>query len=164
MVADDAKDLLEVRGIGGPDPEDAVGFAGHCVRLRNLWNGAHHFPHSVWRHPSFAIDLDECLDCPTQRSGLDFGSEAPDDTAEPEAIDPSFGGRGGQSDVVPEHGKALSTMIGEARKDLVINFVKTQQTLLPFVDHTIGLAPSRPLRFKGDNDCAEPDWAPHAAR
>ena len=127
-----------MRGIGGPDPEDAVGFAGHRVRLRNLGNGAHHFPHSVWRHPSFAIDLDECLDCPTQCSWLDLGSEAPDDTAEPEAIDPSFGGRGGQSDVVPEHGEALSAMIGKARKDLVINFVKTQQTRLAFVDHTIG--------------------------
>src|SRR6476620_1537155 len=130
MVADDAKDLLEVRGIGGPDPEDAVGFASHRIGLGDLGNGAHHFPHSIWRHPSFAIDLDECLDCPTQCSWLDLGSEAPDDTAEPEAIDPSFGGRGGQSDMVPEHSEALSAMLGQARKDLVINFVKTQQTRL----------------------------------
>ena len=126
MVADDAKDLLKVRGVSSPDPEDAVGFAGHRVRLRNLGNGANHFPHPVWRHPSFAVDLDKSLDHPTQCGRLDLGCEAPDDTAEPEAIDASFGGRGGQSDVVPEHGEALSTMLGEARKDLVINFVKTQ--------------------------------------
>jgi hypothetical protein len=130
MVADDAKHLLEVRGIGGPDPEDAVSFASHGICLRNLGNGAHHFPHSVWRNPSFAIDLDKCLDCPTQCRWLDLGSEAPDDTAEPEAIDPSFGRRGGQSDVVAEHGEALSAMVGKARKDLVINLVKTQQTRL----------------------------------
>jgi hypothetical protein len=32
--------------------------------------------------------------------------------------------------MVPEHGEALSAMVGKARKDLVINFVKTQQTRL----------------------------------
>src|SRR6476619_8299646 len=144
MVADDAKDLLEVRGIGSADPEDAVGFAGYRVRLRNLGNGAHHFPHSVWRHPSLAVDLDVRLDRPAQRSGLDLGSEPPDDTAEPETIDPSFGGRGGQSDVVPEHVEALSAMFGKARKDLVINFIKTQQTLLALSITLSDLRPSGP--------------------
>jgi hypothetical protein len=54
-------------------------------------------------------------------------------------------------------------MVGKTRKDLVINFIKTQQTLLAFVDHTIGLAPFRPLPFKSDNDCAEQHRAPSAA-
>ena len=126
MVADDAKDLLEVSGIGGADPEDTVRLTRHGVCLRHLRNSAHHLPHPLRRHPSLAVDLDESLDRPAQRGGLNLGCEAPDDTAEPEAIDASFGGRGGQSDVVPEHGEALSAMIGETRKDLVINFIKTQ--------------------------------------
>jgi N-dimethylarginine dimethylaminohydrolase len=45
---------------------------------------------------------------------------------------------------MPEHGKALTTVVGEPRKDLVIYFVKTQYSLLSFVDHTISLAPSGP--------------------
>ena len=163
MVADDAQNLLEVSGIGGADPQNAVGLAGHRVRLRNLGDRADHVPHPVRRHPSFAVDLDESFDCPAQRGGLDLGCEASDDTAEAEPINPSFGGRGGQSDVLSEHREALATMVGKTRKDLVINFIKTQHTLLAFVDHTIGLAPLRALPFKSDNGCAEQHWASSAA-
>ena len=155
MVSDDAEDLLEVSGIGGADSQNAVGLAGHRVRLRNFGNRADHFPHPVWRHPSFAVNLDESFDCPSQGGGLDFGCEASDYAAETEPINPSFSGRSGQSDVLSEHGEALATVVGKARKDLVVNLIKTQQTLLAFVDHTIGLAPFGPLPFKSDNDCAE---------
>jgi hypothetical protein len=39
--------------------------------------------------------------------------------------------------VIPEHGKALTTVFGQSRKDLVINFVKTQYSLLDLIGHTI---------------------------
>jgi hypothetical protein len=42
-------------------------------------------------------------------------------------------------------------MLRQARKDLVINLIKTQYSFLAFIDHTIGLAPLRTLPFKGDN-------------
>ena len=38
---------------------------------------------------------------------------------------------------MPEHGKALTTMIGQPRKDLVIYFVKTQYSLLAFDSITL---------------------------
>ena len=49
--------------------------------------------------------------------------------------------------MMPEHGKALATVVCQPRKDLVINFIKTQYSLLAFIDHTIGLAPRGTLPF-----------------
>ena len=161
MVADDAEHLLKMGRIGCAYPEDAVSLAGHCVRLDDLWDAADHLPHPFGWHPAFAVDLDEGLNRPAQRSRLDFGCEAPDDTAITKAIDPPFGGCGGESDVMSEHGKALPAMVGQPRKDLVINFIKTQYSFLTFIDHTIGLACSRTLLFKGDNHSAEATRAPH---
>ena len=137
MVADDPEHLLEVTRVGGPDAEDSVCLAGDCVRLSNLWDRAHHLPHPVSRDSTFAVDLDKSLDSPAQRRRLDVGGEASNSTTLTEAINASFGGGCGQPDVMPEHGKALATMVGQPRKDLVIYFVKTQYSLLAFIDHTI---------------------------
>jgi len=134
VVADDAEHFLEVAGVGSSYPEDSVGLTRHGVRLGNLRNGADHLAHPVRRHPAFAVDLDEGLDRPAECSRLDVGSETPDNAAETEPVDPSFGGCRGQPDVMAEHGKALSTVVGEPRKDLVIYLVKTQYSLLTFVD------------------------------
>ena len=38
---------------------------------------------------------------------------------------------------MPEHGEALTAMVCQPRKDLVIDLVKTQYSLLRFIDHTI---------------------------
>jgi hypothetical protein len=54
-------------------------------------------------------------------------------------------------------------MVGQPRKDLVINFIKTQYSFLTFIDHTIGLACFRTLPFKGDNHGAEAARAPRSA-
>jgi hypothetical protein len=137
MIADDAEHLLEVAGVGSADAKDSICLTCDGVRLSDLWNAAHHFPHPLWWHSSLAVDLDKGLDRPAQRRRLDIGSETPDHTALPEPINPSFGGGCGQPDVMPEHGKALATMVGQPRKDLVIYLVKTQYSLLGFIDHTI---------------------------
>ena len=137
MVADEPEHLLKVTRVGSPDAEDSVCLAGDCVRLSNLRDCAHHLPHPVRRHPTLAVDLDKSLDRPAQRRRLDVSGEASNRTTLTEPINASFGGRRGQSDVMSEHGKALATMIGEPRKDLVIYFVKTQYSLLAFIDHTI---------------------------
>ena len=134
MVADDAEDFLEVAGVSGSYPENSVCLPRHCVRLGNLWNRADHFPHPVRRHPALAVNLDEGLDRPAECSRFNVVGEAPDNAAETQSIDPSFGGCRGQSDMVPEHGKALTTVFCKARKDLVIYLVKTQYSLLSFVD------------------------------
>jgi hypothetical protein len=137
MVADDAKHLLKMTRVSGSYSEDSICLAGDGVRLNDLGDGAHHFTHSVRRHSALAIDLDKGLDGPAQGGRLNVGRETPDDTAQPEPINPSFGGRCGQPDVMPEHGKALTTMVCQPRKDLVIDLVKTQYSLLGFIDHTI---------------------------
>jgi len=155
MIANDAEHLLKVGSIGGPYSQDAVCITRHRIRLGYFWDAAHHLPHPVWRDPALAVDLDERLDCPAQSRGLNFGCKTPDYAALAEPVHPSFGGCRGQSDMMPEHGKTLATVIGEPRKDLVIDFIKTQYSLLGFVDHTIGLALARPLPFKGDNHSAE---------
>src|SRR4029453_3667580 len=137
MVADDAEPLLEVASVGSADAEDSVCLASNRVRLSNFWNGAHHLPHPLRRHPTFAVDLDKSLDRPAQRRRLDVGRETPDNTALAEPINPPFGGRGGHPDVMPQRRKAPATVIGQPRKDLVIYFVKTQYSLLALIDHTI---------------------------
>ena len=137
MVADEAEHLLKVACVGSPDAEDPVCLAGDCVRLSNFWDGAHHVPHPVRRHPTLAVDLDESLDRPAQCRRLNVSREPPDYAALAESINASFGGCCGQPDVMPEHGKALTTVIGQPRKDLVIYFVKTQYSLLAFIHHTI---------------------------
>jgi N-dimethylarginine dimethylaminohydrolase len=144
VVADDAKHLLKMTCVGSSDPEHPVRLAGHCVRLNNFGDGAHHLMHSVRRHSALAVDLDKGLNRPAKCGRLNVGRKASDHTAETEPIDASFGGCCGQSDVMPEHGKALATVVCEPRKDLVIYFVKTQYSLLTFVDHTISLARSGP--------------------
>ena len=137
MVADDPEHLLKVTRVGSPDAEDSVCIAGDCVRLGNLWDRAHHLPHPVRRDSTLAVDLDKSLDRPAQRRRLDVGRETPDHTALAEPINPSFGGCGGQPDVMTQHRKALTTIVGQPRKDLVIYFVKTQYSLLALIDHTI---------------------------
>src|SRR5215213_335624 len=149
--------------VGRAYPEDAVCFAGHRVRLGYLRDAADHLPHPVGWHSAFAVDLNEGLNRPAQRGRLDFGRKAPDDTAMTKAIHPPFGGCGGESDVMSEHGKALTAMVTQPRKDLVINLIKTQYSFLTFVDHTIGLACFRTLPFKGDNHSAEAAQARHTA-
>jgi len=83
VIADDAEHLLEVAGVRGSYPEDSVGLTRHGVRFGNLWNGADHLAHSVRRHPAVAIDLDEGLDRPAERSRFNVGCEAADNAAEP---------------------------------------------------------------------------------
>ena len=39
--------------------------------------------------------------------------------------------------MMPEHGEALPTVVCQPRKNLVIDLVKTQHSLLGFIDHTI---------------------------
>ena len=65
--------------------------------------------------------------------------------------------------MVSKHGKTLTAMVGQPRKDLVINFIKTQYSFLTFIDHTIGLACFRTLPFKGDNHSAEAARTPRTA-
>jgi len=144
MVTDDAEHFLKVRGVGRANAEDAVCLAGHGVRLGYFRDAADHFSHSFRGHPALAVDLDEGLDRPAQRRRLNFGRKAPDHTVMAEPIHAAFSGCSRQPNVMPEHGKALATMVCQARKDLVINFVKTQYSLLAFIDHTIGLAPLGP--------------------
>jgi N-dimethylarginine dimethylaminohydrolase len=144
VVANDAEHFLEVTGVGGSYSEDSVGLTCHRVRLGNLWNRADHLAHPVWRHSALAVDLDEGLDRPAECSRFDVGREAPDNAAETQPIDPSFGRRCGQPDVVPEHGEALPTVVCEPRKDLVIDVVKTQYSLLTFVDPLSHLRPLEP--------------------
>ena len=137
MVADDAEHLLKVARVRGSDPEDPVCLASDGVRLNNFGDGAHHFAHPLWRHTALAVDLDKGLNRPAQSCRLDVGHEAPNHSAQPEPINASFGGRCGQSDMMPEHGEALTTMVCQPRKNLVINLVKTQYSLLGLIDHTI---------------------------
>jgi hypothetical protein len=137
MGADDAKHFLKVIRVGGSYPQDPVCLAGDGVRLNNFGDGSHHFAHPLRRHSALAIDLDKGLYSPAQRHRFNVGGETPDHTAEPEPINASFGGRCGQPDVMPEHGEALTTMVCQSRKDLVINLVKTQYSLLGFIDYTI---------------------------
>ena len=160
MIADEAEHFFKVCGIGGSYAQHAVRVSCHGVRLGYFWDAADHLPHSVWRHPTLAVNLDKGLDRPPQSRRLDFGCEAPDDAVVAKAIDSPLGGCCGQSDMMPEHGKAFPTVVGKSRKDLVIYFIKTQYSLLGFVDHTIGLALTRTLPFKGDDDSAEPRWTP----
>jgi hypothetical protein len=79
------------------------------------------------------------------------------------AIHPPFSGCGGEPDVMSKHRKALAAVVGQSRKDLVINFIKTQYSFLTFIDHTIGLACFRTLPFKGDNHSAEAARTPRTA-
>jgi N-dimethylarginine dimethylaminohydrolase len=144
VVANDAEHFLEVTGVGGSYPEDSVGLTRHRVRFGNLWNGADHLAHPVRRHPPVAVDLDEGLDRPAECSRFNVGREAPDNAAETQPIDPSFGRRCGQPDVVPKHGEALPTVVCKPRKDLVIYLVKTQYSLLTFVDPLSHLRPLEP--------------------
>lgn len=137
MVADDAEHLLEVVCVGGSYPEDPVCLAGDGVRLNNFGNGAHHFVHPLRRHSALAVELDKGLNRPAQSRRLNVGRESPDHTAEPEPINASFSGCCGQPDVMPEHREALPTIVCQPRKDLVIDLVKTQYSLLGFIDHTI---------------------------
>lgn len=137
MVADEAEHFLKVPCIGSADTEDSICLASNRVRLSNFWNGAYHLPHPLRRHPTFAVDLDKCLDRPAQCRRLDVGRETLDDTALAEPINPPFGGCGRQPDVMPKHRKALPTVVGQPRKDLVIYFVKTQYSLLALIEHTI---------------------------
>ena len=67
--------------VGSADAEDSVCLARDRVRLSDLWNGAHHFPHPIWWHPSLAVDLDKGLDRPAQSGGLHFGGKTPNHTA-----------------------------------------------------------------------------------
>jgi N-dimethylarginine dimethylaminohydrolase len=144
VVADNAEHLLKMTCVGSSDPEHSVCLAGHCVRLNNFGDSAHHFVHPVRRHSALAIDLDKGLNCPAECGRLNVSGKTPDHTAETEPIDPSFGSCRGQPDVMPEHGKALTAVVCEPRKDLVIYLVKTQYSLPTFVDHTISLARSGP--------------------
>jgi hypothetical protein len=163
MVADSAEDLLKVARVGRAYPQDAVCLARDCVRLSNFRDGADHLAHPVRRHPALAVDLNKGLDRPAQRSRLNFGCKAPDHTAMTEPIHPSFRGCGREAYMMPEHRKALATVVCQPRKDLVINFVKTQYSILAFIEHTIGLARSGTLPFQGDNHSAEPHRAPRSA-
>ena len=163
MVADNAENLLKMARIGRAYAQDAVCLARHCVRLSNFRDAGDHLPHPIRWHPALAVDLDKGLDRPAQRSRLDFGCKAPDHTAKTEPIHPSFRCCGREAHMMPEHGKALATVVCQPRKDLVINFIKTQYSLLTFIDHTIGLAPPGTLPFKGDNHSAEPHRAPDTA-
>jgi N-dimethylarginine dimethylaminohydrolase len=144
VVANEAEHFLEVTGVGGSYPEDSVGLTRHRVRLGNFWNRADHLAHPVRRHPAFAVDLDEGLDRPAECGRFNVGREAPDNAAETQPIDASFGRRCGQPDVVPEHGEALPTVVCKPRKDLVIYLVKTQYSLLTFVDPLSHLRPFEP--------------------
>ena len=126
MVSNDAEHLLKMGSVSGPYSQNAVSFPRYGVRLGHLRNAADHLPHSVGWHPAFAVNLDKSLDGPAQCGRFNFGCEAPDHAALAEPIHSSFGGRCGESDVVPEHGEALTTMVCQPRKDLVINFIKTQ--------------------------------------
>ena len=130
--------------VSGSYSKDSICLAGDGVGLNDLGDGAHHFTHSVRRHSALAINFDKGLDGPAECGRFNVGRESPDHTAQPEPVNPSFGGRCGQPDVMPEHGKALTTMFRQSRKDLVIYLVKTQYTHLTFVDHTISLALSGP--------------------
>ena len=126
MVANDAEHLFKMGSVSGPYSQNAVSFARYGVRLGYFRNAADHLPHAVGWHPAFAVNLDKSLDGPAQCSRFNLGCEAPDYTALAEPIYASFCGRCGEPNVVPEHGEALATMVCQPRKDLVINFVKTQ--------------------------------------
>jgi len=126
MVADNAEHLLKVGSVRGPYPQNAVSFSGYGVGLGYFGNAADQLPHPVRWHPAFAIDLDKSLDGPAQGSGFNFGCKTPDHAAVTEPIHSSLGGCCGEPNVVPEHGKALATMVCKPRKDLVIDFIKTQ--------------------------------------
>jgi len=147
MVADDAEHLLKMASVGRANPQDAVCLARHRVRLGYFRDAADHLAHPVRWYAALAVDLDKGFDRPTERSRLNFGCKAPDHTALAEPIHPSLRGCCREAHMMSEHGKAFATMVRQPRKDLVINFVKTQYSLLAFIDHTIGLAPRWTLPF-----------------
>src|SRR5215217_6020243 len=142
-IADHTEDLLEVGGVGGPDPQQAVRLAGDGVGLDDLRDGSDHVPHSVRRYAALAIELDEGFDAPAQDGRLQLGGEAPNRSISDQPVDPAFGGGGGQSDLLAKGGEAGAPVVQQQRKNLVIHIVKTQTYDLTSADKSILLAKSR---------------------
>ena len=129
-----------MRGIGRPNPQNAVRLAGDRVGLHHLWDRPHHLTHPIGRHSALAVKFDKRFDAPAQDGRLQLCREAPNRAVANKSIDPSLGCRGGQSNLLPQSGKAGSTVLHQVRKDLVVQIVKTQICDLPRADNSIVVA------------------------
>ena len=113
-------------GVGDGEVDERVGVARDRVRTDDLVEPSQRHPDPAGRHLSVAEQLDEGRRPAPDGGRVEHGAHV-DDALRAEPVDATLRRRGREADPLPHLAEAHAAVLGQARNDVAVDVVETQQ-------------------------------------